>query len=72
MDPGSGRPSSFWPKGRLVNLGCATGHPSFVMSNSFTNQCLAQIESGRYEKKFTHFRRNWTKRWLVCIWPGWA
>jgi adenosylhomocysteinase len=29
--------------GRLVNLGCATGHPSFVMSNSFTNQCLAQI-----------------------------
>ena len=30
--------------GRLVNLGCATGHPSFVMSNSFTNQCLAQIE----------------------------
>jgi adenosylhomocysteinase len=27
-----------------VNLGCATGHPSFVMSNSFTNQCLAQIE----------------------------
>ncbi len=31
-------------EGRLVNLGCATGHPSFVMSNSFTNQCLAQIE----------------------------
>jgi adenosylhomocysteinase len=30
-------------EGRLVNLGCATGHPSFVMSNSFTNQCLAQI-----------------------------
>ncbi len=30
--------------GRLVNLGCATGHPSFVMSNSFTNQTLAQIE----------------------------
>jgi adenosylhomocysteinase len=30
--------------GRLVNLGCATGHPSFVMSNSFTNQCLAQME----------------------------
>jgi adenosylhomocysteinase len=41
-------------KGRLVNLGCATGHPSFVMSNSFTNQVLAQIElftSGEtYEK----------------------
>ncbi len=31
-------------EGRLVNLGCATGHPSFVMSTSFTNQCLAQIE----------------------------
>ena len=31
-------------EGRLVNLGCATGHPSFVMSNSFTNQVLAQLE----------------------------
>jgi adenosylhomocysteinase len=31
-------------EGRLVNLGCATGHPSFVMSNSFTNQTLAQLE----------------------------
>jgi adenosylhomocysteinase len=31
-------------EGRLVNLGCATGHPSFVMSTSFTNQVLAQIE----------------------------
>jgi adenosylhomocysteinase len=31
-------------KGRLVNLGCATGHPSFVMSNSFTNQVLAQMD----------------------------
>jgi adenosylhomocysteinase len=42
-------------KGRLVNLGCATGHPSFVMSASFTNQVLAQIElwqnHARYEKK---------------------
>ena len=42
-------------EGRLVNLGCATGHPSFVMSNSFTNQVLAQIElyknSGEYENK---------------------
>ena len=38
-------------QGRLVNLGCATGHPSFVMSNSFTNQTLAQIElwSKKYE-----------------------
>ena len=42
-------------EGRLVNLGCATGHPSFVMSNSFTNQTLAQIElftnPGNYENK---------------------
>ncbi len=42
-------------EGRLVNLGCATGHPSFVMSNSFTNQTLAQIElwtnSSKYENK---------------------
>lgn len=42
-------------QGRLVNLGCATGHPSFVMSNSFTNQTLAQIElwnhSDKYENK---------------------
>tara|TARA_R110002072_G_scaffold85225_3_gene193053 strand:- start:19910 stop:21226 length:1317 start_codon:yes stop_codon:yes gene_type:complete len=42
-------------EGRLVNLGCATGHPSFVMSNSFTNQTLAQIElwkhSDRYENE---------------------
>ena len=40
----SGRSIIVLAKGRLVNLGCATGHPSFVMSNSFTNQVLAQIE----------------------------
>ena len=39
-------------EGRLVNLGCATGHPSFVMSNSFTNQTLAQIELWNYSEKF--------------------
>ena len=42
-------------EGRLVNLGCATGHPAFVMSNSFTNQVMAQIElwqnCGKYENK---------------------
>jgi adenosylhomocysteinase len=42
-------------EGRLLNLGCATGHPSFVMSNSFTNQVMAQVElaqnAARYEKK---------------------
>ena len=39
-------------EGRLVNLGCATGHPSFVMSNSFTNQTLAQIELWNYSDKY--------------------
>ncbi|MBU1744836.1 MAG: adenosylhomocysteinase [Proteobacteria bacterium] len=40
----SGRSIIVLAEGRLVNLGCATGHPSFVMSSSFTNQCLAQLE----------------------------
>ncbi|MGI9223889.1 MAG: adenosylhomocysteinase, partial [Woeseiaceae bacterium] len=39
-------------EGRLVNLGCATGHPSFVMSNSFTNQVLAQIELWRNGEQY--------------------
>jgi adenosylhomocysteinase len=39
-------------EGRLVNLGCATGHPSFVMSNSFTNQVLAQIELWNNHKNY--------------------
>ena len=42
-------------EGRLLNLGCATGHPSFVMSASFTNQVMAQIElhtnSGKHETR---------------------
>ena len=45
-------------EGRLLNLGCATGHPSFVMSNSFTNQTIAQIElftkNDEYEKQRLH------------------
>ena len=49
-------------EGRLVNLGCATGHPSFVMSNSFTNQVLAQIElwknPGQYENKVYFLPKN--------------
>ncbi len=49
----SGRHVLVLAEGRLVNLGCATGHPSFVMSNSFTNQVLAQIDlwtnPGKYE-----------------------
>jgi adenosylhomocysteinase len=39
-------------EGRLVNLGCATGHPSFVMSNSFTNQVMAQIALWTETDKF--------------------
>jgi adenosylhomocysteinase len=39
-------------EGRLVNLGCATGHPSFVMSNSFTNQVLAQIELWKHHENY--------------------
>ncbi|MCH9046046.1 MAG: adenosylhomocysteinase [SAR324 cluster bacterium] len=41
-------------EGRLVNLGCATGHPSFVMSTSFTNQVLAQIELWTHPGKYEH------------------
>ncbi len=51
----SGKKLILLAEGRLVNLGCATGHPSFVMSNSFTNQVMAQIElwnnHSKYEKK---------------------
>ncbi len=51
----NGRQVILLAEGRLVNLGCATGHPSFVMSNSFTNQVLAQLElwvnTDKYEKK---------------------
>ncbi len=51
----TGRSIFVLAEGRLVNLGCATGHPSFVMSNSFTNQTLAQIElftqGDKYENK---------------------
>lgn len=50
-----GRRITVLAEGRLVNLGCATGHPSFVMSTSFTNQVMAQIElytnPGKYENK---------------------
>jgi adenosylhomocysteinase len=49
-------------EGRLVNLGCATGHPSFVMSNSFSNQTLAQLElwqnSDKYENKVYMLPKN--------------
>jgi adenosylhomocysteinase len=51
----SGKSVLILAEGRLLNLGCATGHPSFVMSASFTNQVIAQLElhanTGKYEKK---------------------
>lgn len=47
-----GRELIILAEGRLVNLGCATGHPSFVMSNSFTNQTLAQIELWQNHKNY--------------------
>ena len=57
-------------KGRLVNLGCAMGHPSFVMSASFTNQVMAQIElwqnHGKYEKKFIFCRSSLMKKSRGC------
>ena len=48
----SGRTIYMLAEGRLVNLGCATGHPSFVMSNSFTNQTLAQIDLWKNKDKY--------------------
>jgi len=48
----NGRDIILLAEGRLVNLGCATGHPSFVMSNSFTNQTLAQIELWNHPEKY--------------------
>lgn len=49
----SGRTIYMLAEGRLVNLGCATGHPSFVMSNSFTNQTLAQIDLWKNKDKYS-------------------
>ncbi|MEQ8659374.1 MAG: adenosylhomocysteinase [Gammaproteobacteria bacterium] len=48
----SGRSILLLAEGRLVNLGCATGHPSFVMSNSFTNQTIAQVEMYNYPERY--------------------
>ena len=52
IEMAKGRNIILLAEGRLVNLGCATGHPSFVMSNSFTNQTLAQIELYTNTKKY--------------------
>ncbi|MFC1951501.1 adenosylhomocysteinase, partial [Chloroflexota bacterium] len=48
----TGRSIIVLAEGRLVNLACATGHPSFVMSNSFTNQVLAQIDLHQNAQKY--------------------
>ena len=47
-----GRAIFLLAEGRLVNLGCATGHPSFVMSNSFSNQTLAQIDLWQHKDQY--------------------
>ena len=64
-------------EGRLVNLGNATGHPSFVMSASFTNQVLAQIElwtnagKGKYENQRLHAAQASRREMLRgFIWPS--
>ena len=58
-------------EGRLVNLGCATGHPSFVMSNSFTNQTLAQIDLWKnretYKPGVYRLPKSSTRRLRACI-----
>ena len=61
-------------EGRLVNLGNATGHPSFVMSASFSNQVLAQIElftapAGKYQRTCTPCPSTSMRRSPRCIWP---
>ena len=61
-------------EGRLVNLGCATGHPSFVMSASFTNQVIAQIElwnnSDKYQKKVYVLPKHLDEKVLFGLLPG--
>jgi len=63
-------------EGRLVNLGCATGHPSYVMSSSFANQVLAQIElftkTSQYPTGSTSSRRRWTRRSPACSSASWT
>jgi adenosylhomocysteinase len=68
-----GRSIYLLAEGRLVNLGCATGHPSFVMSNSFTNQTLAQLdlwaEPGHRDKSASiACPRSWTRKSPACTW----
>jgi adenosylhomocysteinase len=59
-------------EGRLVNLGCAEGHPSFVMSNSFTNQVLAQLDlwtnATHTSRRFIACPRSSTRKCAACTW----
>lgn len=67
----NGRRIILLAEGRLVNLGCAMGHPSFVMSNSFTNQVLAQIELWTHPDKYpvgVHFLPKKVGSFLP-LWP---
>jgi adenosylhomocysteinase len=68
----NGRTICLLAEGRLVNLGCATGHPSFVMSNSFTNHVLAQLDlwanKDSYKVGVYRLPKNWMKKWRDCIW----
>ena len=71
----NGRHIILLASGRLVNLGCATGHPSFVMSNSFTNQTLAQIElwerisSGSFHMILVCTKNEYPVIFLKDQWP---
>jgi adenosylhomocysteinase len=71
-----GRRMLLLSEGRLVNLGNATGHPSFVMSASFSNQVLAQIElwtkTAQYQNRVYVLPKHLDEKVLDCIWPSWA
>ena len=70
----NGRHVILLAEGRLVNLGCAMGHPSFVMSNSFTNQVLAQIELWTKHTEYPigvyTLPKKVSEKWSVCIMGG--
>lgn len=74
MDSAQRRSILVLAEGRLVNLGCATGHPSFVMSNSFTNQVLAQMELAlaKLETKVYTLPKKLDEEVAVCILIAWA
>lgn len=63
-------------KGRLVNLGCATGHPSFVMSASFTNRCWRRSSCGTTRASTSGRSMScpstWMRRWRPCTSTSWA